>query len=63
MNGVLDALKHSYLLSVRKWGDGSNSAIFYLSILLYRNAISSVKKKIRNLYKKQNVIMRQNYFL
>ena len=58
MNGALDALKHSYLLYVRQWGDGLNSAIFYLSIFLYRNTIIYVKKKKMQIEKKQGVIMR-----
>ena len=48
MDGVLDALEHSYLLCVRKrGGNDSNSAIFYLSIFLYKNMILNVKKKIK----------------
>lgn len=62
MNGVLDASEHfASLRQIR--GDNSNSANFYLTTFLYKNTILDVKKKIENLYKKQNVRMIQNYFL
>lgn len=64
MDGVLYALKHYSLLCVRKGGgNDSNSAIFYLSIFLYKNAVLNVKKKIKNLNKKQWLTMKINYFL
>ncbi len=38
MDGVLDALEHFCLLSVKKKGDiDLNSVIFYLTIFLYKN--------------------------
>ncbi len=51
MNGVLDALMHSYLLYVRELGDDLYSAIFYISIRLYKNTNPHVKKKIYFLLK------------
>jgi hypothetical protein len=45
MDGVLDALKHSCLLYVRKWGGDANLAIFYLTTILYKNTLFIVKKK------------------
>jgi hypothetical protein len=35
MNGVFDALMHLFLLGVKKGGNDSNSAIFYLLISPY----------------------------
>jgi hypothetical protein len=51
MDGVLDALKHSYLLCVRKWGDDLYPAIFYLTVFLYKNNNLSVKIKIEKYIK------------
>jgi hypothetical protein len=49
IDGVLDVLKHSYLLCIRNGGDDSNSAIFYLTIFLYKNTVLNVKKKMQKL--------------
>jgi hypothetical protein len=46
IDGVLNALEHPYLLLIRKWGDVSNSTILYLTLILYKNNIVQVKKKI-----------------
>ena len=54
MNGVLDALKHFFLLKVRKWGDDLYSAIFYLTIFLYKNTISFVKGKMIKIKKTES---------
>ena len=63
MNGVLDALKHSYLLASENGGDDLDSTIFYLTVFLYRKTLLNVKKKIKNLVKKQVLIMNINYLL
>jgi len=62
MGGVLDALKHFFLLYIREGGH-SNSNIFYITIFLYKNTFMYVKKKRRNLNKKQMVMLIKNYFL
>lgn len=52
MDGVLDALKHIYLLTSEKGGDDLNSANFYLTMFLYKNTSLNVKKKMEEFIKK-----------
>ena len=49
MDGVLDALEHFTSYASEKGGDNSNSAIFYLTTILYKNTTLNVKKKLINL--------------
>jgi hypothetical protein len=43
--------------------DGSNSAIFYLSILLYKNTILNVKKKMKKFIEKSKVYNEEKLYI